>query len=110
MKENIILTAEQQTLVEEHMQIVHWVIHRHIDVNESVCGMGYDDLYQEGCVALCHAAMSYDAQAGRGLTHTLVRLSAIISWITVARFRQNAGKPPWFPLMNAGRMVLQRIA
>ena len=64
MKENIILTAEQQTLVEEHMQIVHWVIHRHIDVNESVCGMGYDDLYQEGCVALCHAAMSYDAQAG----------------------------------------------
>ena len=102
MKENIILTAEQQTLVEEHMQIVHWVIHRHIDVNESVCGMGYDDLYQEGCVALCHAAMSYDAQAG-------ARFDTYAGTV-VRNHLLDAGKPPWFPLMNAGRMVLQRIA
>lgn len=64
MKENITLTAEQQALVEEHMQVVHWTIHHYIDINESVCGMGYDDLYQEGCEALCRAAASYDAQAG----------------------------------------------
>ena len=64
MKEHITLTAEQQVLVEEHMQVVHWAIHRCIDVNEGIYGMGYDDLYQEGCVALCHAAASYDAQAG----------------------------------------------
>lgn len=64
MKGNITLTAGQQALVEKHMQVVHWAIHRCIDVNEGLYGMGYDDLYQEGCEALCHAAASYDAQAG----------------------------------------------
>lgn len=64
MKEYVPLTAGQQAMVEENMQLVHWTIHRYIDVNECVCGMGYDDLYQEGCEALCHAAASFDAQAG----------------------------------------------
>jgi len=64
MKEYVPLTAGQQAMVEENMQIVPWIIHRYINVNEGVCGMGYDDLYQEGCEALCHAAVSYDAYAG----------------------------------------------
>ena len=36
------------------------VIRYHIRANENVQGLGYDDLYQEGCVALCRAAMTFD--------------------------------------------------
>jgi len=64
MKKYVPLTAGQQAMVEENMQLVHWTIRRYINVDECVCGMGYEDLYQEGCEALCRAAMSYDAHAG----------------------------------------------
>ena len=56
------LTVLQQALVEQHLDLVRICIRRYIDVNESICGMGYDDLYQEGCEALCHAAASYDGR------------------------------------------------
>ena len=42
------------------MDVVKWCIIRHIHVNEQVQGLGYDDLYQAGCLALCEAARSYD--------------------------------------------------
>lgn len=64
MKKYVPLTTRQQALVEENMQLVHWTLRRSIDINENVYGMGYDDLFQEGCEALCNAAASYDDQAG----------------------------------------------
>ena len=64
MKERVSLTINQQAIVEQNLDIVRSCVLRCIDINESVCGMGYDDLYQEGCVALCHAAASYDSGAG----------------------------------------------
>lgn len=64
MKEGTILTLEQQFLAEQNLDLVRWTIRRHIEVNEAVCGMGWDDLYQEGCEALCHAAASYDGRKG----------------------------------------------
>ncbi len=64
MKERVSLTMDQQAIVEQNLDIVRSCVLRCIDINESVCGMGYDDLYQEGCVALCHAAASYDSGAG----------------------------------------------
>ncbi len=60
MKKELSLTCEQQALVESHLSYVHWTIRHYIHANEGVCGLGYDDLYQEGCVALCYAAASYD--------------------------------------------------
>lgn len=54
------LTNEQQRLVEAHLRLVHWTIRQYIDVNESVCGLGYDDLYQEGSLALCYAAATFE--------------------------------------------------
>lgn len=51
-------------LIEEHLNCVHWVIHNFIRVNESVCGLEYDNLYQEGCIALWRAAESFDEQRG----------------------------------------------
>ena len=47
--------------MENHLSIVYWVIRQDISVNESVYGFEYDDLYQEGCLWLCHAAVSYNA-------------------------------------------------
>ena len=54
------LTMKQQRLVEENLRLVHWTIRQYIDTNESVCGLGYDDLYQEGSLALCHAAATFE--------------------------------------------------
>lgn len=54
------MTDEQLLLVERHLYIVHWVIIDSIYVNESIYGLGYDDLFQEGSIWLCRAAVSYN--------------------------------------------------
>ena len=53
------LTSEQQELVEQHTSLIRWTIWKFIDVKEEICGLGYDDLYQEGALALCYAAATY---------------------------------------------------
>lgn len=60
MKYDFILTSEQQVLVEQHMDLVGWIISRHIRTNEGVYGLGRDDLSQEGALALCRAAATYN--------------------------------------------------
>ena len=55
-RSSIALTAEQQFLVENSLEFVHWTIANLIP--KSNYRMEYDDLFQEGCVALCHAAAS----------------------------------------------------
>ena len=42
----------QRQRVEDHLALVEQVLRRSIKTNETVDGMGYDDLYQEGCIAL----------------------------------------------------------
>lgn len=69
MKKNIHLTWEQQKLVEDHLSIVHWTIRESIYVNETVYGLGYDDLYQEGCIWLCRAAATYNAGLAKFSTY-----------------------------------------
>ena len=60
MKRTIPLTKEQQEMVAANLSVVHWIIRKSFHVNETVYGFGYDDLYQEGCIWLCHAAASYN--------------------------------------------------
>lgn len=55
------LSPEQQRMVESYLHIVQWVIKDHITVNESICGFGFSDLFQEGCLALIKAVKTYDA-------------------------------------------------
>ena len=61
MKKKIRLTTEQKELVESHLSIVYWISREDSSVNDNVYGFEYDDLYQEGCLWLCHAAVSYNA-------------------------------------------------
>lgn len=57
---NISLNNQQQRLVEENLGVVKLAIHKSIIVNDNLYGFEYDDLYQEGCIWLCKAALSFD--------------------------------------------------
>ena len=57
---NISLTSKQQVMVEENLGVVKSAIHKSIIVNDNIYGFEYDDLYQEGCIWLCKAAVSFD--------------------------------------------------
>ena len=56
------LSAEQQELVEQHLDLVSIIIRKYINTNEQVRGLEYEDLYQYGCLALCKAAFHYDGR------------------------------------------------
>lgn len=74
-KKNIRLTKAQQELVAAHLSVVQWVIRESICINENSYGYGYDDLFQEGCIWLCHAAKTYDVALAQFSTYakTVVR-------------------------------------
>ena len=88
-KNNIPLTKAQQELVVTHLSIVHWVIHESILVNENVFGYGYDELFQEGCICLCQAAITYDVALARFSTYakTVVR-NGLYSYCRHLSFQQ----------------------
>lgn len=57
---NICMDKKQQRLVEDNLHVVKLAIHKNIIVNDNLYGFEYDDLYQEGCIWLCKAAVSFD--------------------------------------------------
>ena len=58
------LTTAQRRLVEKNLTIVERVLRFDINANPCVAGLGYEDLYQEGCVWLCNAALTFDPARG----------------------------------------------
>lgn len=54
------LNTQQRKLVEDNLAVVDRVIRQYIHINPSVYGLNYDDLFQEGCICLCHAAFTFD--------------------------------------------------
>lgn len=54
------LSEVQKNVIVENLEIVEWAIYKNIHANEQIQGLGYDDLYQVGCLALCHAAATYN--------------------------------------------------
>lgn len=58
------LNKEQQTMVEQNLSVIHWAIYNFIKVNESIYGFEYADLYGEGCLLLCKAALTYNSARG----------------------------------------------
>ena len=64
MKRDWYVPDDQHRLIEESLSLVRWTVKRYFACDEGVVGLAYDDLYQEGCIALCRAAAAYDAQRG----------------------------------------------
>lgn len=58
------LTADQQRLVEENLAVVERVLRFDVRAAPCIAGLGYEDLYQEGCVWLCNAALTFDPARG----------------------------------------------
>ena len=72
MKKTETLSAEQRELVEKSIGVVRWTIYMHIQINETVFGLSYDDLFQEGCICLCKAAKTYDGKTAKFETYAKV--------------------------------------
>ena len=75
MKYAFTLTPAQQTLVEQNMKLIKRTISSSIGTNEGACGLDFNDLYQEGAIALCRAAATYDGVSAKFATYasTLIR-------------------------------------
>lgn len=58
------MNNKERELVEKHLYLVRSTVLGTISINESIQGLGYDDLYQTGCEALCHAAQKYREGTG----------------------------------------------
>lgn len=71
MKFDFTLTPGQQAMVEANLLVIDKVISRYIHVNEGICGLGRDDLYQEGAAALCKAAATYDGTSAQFSTYAV---------------------------------------
>lgn len=63
-----IMTRKEQRLVEEHLEMVSRIVRGTMSINEDVQGLGYEDLYQTGCEALCKAAINYREERGASFT------------------------------------------
>lgn len=59
-----VMNMQEKQLVKEHLYLVRNIVLGTMSINEAVQGLGYDDLYQTGCEALCHAAMHYKEERG----------------------------------------------
>ena len=60
MKQDQVITPALHQMIENALPLVGWTIRRYFKCNEGIVGLSYEDLFQEGCIALCHAASEYD--------------------------------------------------
>ena len=60
MERIIPLTAEQICLVEDNILVINTVIFSRIIYDNNTYGLEYDDIFQEGALLLCKAAVKYD--------------------------------------------------
>ena len=75
MKKRMVLDEGQKALVANNTKLVEWVIYDNIRVNEKICGLGLEDVIQEGYLCLCDAAATYDETKSSFKTyaHVVVR-------------------------------------
>lgn len=58
------MNRTEQKLVEDHIYLIRPILLNTVRMNETVQGLGYEDLYQTACAALCRAAMEYRSDKG----------------------------------------------
>lgn len=75
MKYDFTLTSGQQALADANLSVIGKTINLFILPDEEVEGLGLDDLYQEGAIALCRAAATYDGKSAQFSTYatTVIR-------------------------------------
>lgn len=86
------MNRTEQELVETHLYLIRPIILNTIQKNESIQGMGYDDLYQTACEALCHAAQRYHADRGAAFptfATTVVRNFLLSHCRQITRIQKN---------------------
>lgn len=83
-------------LVEDNLNCVRWVIRQYIRVNENTCGLEYDDLYQEGCIALWLAAETYEE--GHGVRFRTYAVPVIRNHLVDYCRKVKSRSPPTVPL------------
>lgn len=80
VKRNNPLTPEQQTAVQSNMYLVDAVIRTRIQTDESIVGLSYEDVRQEGCILLCTAVQTYNPEIAKLSTYaTKVIYNGLIS-------------------------------
>ena len=61
MKRIEVLNEKHRKLTSDNLDVVKWAVLKHIGTREEIPGLGYDDLFQEGCLCLMRAAVTYDS-------------------------------------------------
>ena len=85
----MMLSAEQQFMVEENLGLVRAVLSRCVTSPGSTGIYSYDDLFQIGCIGLCKAAAQY--QPGRAVFSTYAYIAIrnhIYNALAYATYRQ----------------------
>lgn len=89
MKCAFTLTAEQQTLAADNLNLIDKALALFIRPDEEVVGLGRADLYQEGAMALCKAAATYDGKSAQfGTYATTVIRNHLYNCCNAANTRQ----------------------
>ena len=88
------LTSREKQMVEGHLYLIPKIIFSTVRLNEAVQGLGFDDLYQEGCVALCRAAQTYTGRAVFSTYAGTVIRNHLISCCRSAAIRNRHESPP----------------
>lgn len=88
------LTNQEKQIVEDHLYLIPKLVFSTVRLNETVQGLGFDDLYQEGCVALCRAAQTYTGRAAFSTYAGTVIRNHLISCCRSAVIRNLHESPP----------------
>lgn len=72
---------ERNKIVLENLHVIDLVIRTKIDVKEHIQGLGYEDLYQTGCIALCKAAETFENRASFRTYAFVVVKNSLMSYI-----------------------------
>lgn len=64
MNHVIPLNTDQRNMVENNLQLVKRTIFKYITVSDTILGLDFDDLFQEGCIWLCKAAATFREDKG----------------------------------------------
>jgi len=90
MKNNL-TPMEVETLVESNLNLVWWIVNSYMRTAGKNMGLETEDLFQEGCIWLLHAARTFDPQRAKFSTFaTTVIRNGIIAHHRRSRFHTPA--------------------